>query len=579
MNVQRASIHRARSPLAAGVLGAVVLVGTAHAATITVNTANDELNGNGECALREAIVNANNNNTSGSTDCAAGEAPPVQDEIVFDPALDGTAISLSIPGTGEEAAMTGDLDITEELIVSGNGSAATVIDADGIDRVFQAFAITGIRDVTVQGGIGVLGAGIAGVDTNVALVDCVVRDNEIDGSGSPIMAFGGGGIGMVAGALLLQRCTVTDNVVREGAAGGGVLMTDEMFLGGATAEIFIAVDSRIIGNRVENATGNGGGGGLALSPSLNTVELRRTEVSGNSVSAEGGEARGGGVLLGDGPYELRNTTISGNSVTGNVRAAGGGVFVDPTFGGGVVPDRFIHNSTITDNRANESMGGVAFGGGLAVGSGALTVLVSNTIVAGNDAGGSADDCSGELASLGYVLLGSNAGCSFGPTPSASGMGDQVGDVAGGGEPIDPMLAPLADNGGPTRTHAPIEGSPAIDAGNPNPVMAAMPPVCEPGDQRGEPRPADGDGDGGAVCDIGAFEGVVAATGGAGGSGGGGMIAPLMLFLLAWLALARLLVADRIRACGVALHDASTTIAEAVRPAPDSEIRNRSGAQR
>lgn len=531
MKALQQRISRPRGPLCAWVFGmAALLVGTAHAAIITVNEAidDDPATDNGSCSLREAVIAANTNTAVDS--CLAGEVPP--DTISFDASLNGTPLTLSISGTGEDAAMTGDLDLTANVNLVGNGESQTVIDAGGIDRVIHAMARTGILDVTIQGGFSGTGGGVLATDAVVVLIDCVVRNNEVDGGGG-LLDIGGGGVAVLGGELRLQRCVVKDNAARGSSVGGGVLVSELAAPIGA----FVIEDTRIIGNRVENSSGGAGGGGVAVSvPSLPSVEIARTEISGNSVTAEGGEARGGGLLLDDGRYELRNTTISGNSVAGDVRAAGGGVYVNPTFGGGIVPDRFIHNSTITDNRADGSMGGVAFGGGLAVGSGALTVLVSNTIVAGNDAGGSADDCSGELASLGYVLLGSNAGCGFGPTPGASGMGDQVGDVAGGGEPIDPMLAPLADNGGPTRTHAPIEGSPAIDAGNPNPVMAAMPPVCESGDQRGESRPADDDGDGGAVCDIGAFEGSVAAAS-SGNGGGGGTLGPLLLACMAWLATA------------------------------------------
>ena len=69
---------------------------------------------------------------------------------------------------------------------------------------------------------------------------------------------------------------------------------------------------------------------------------------------------------------------------------------------------------------------------------------------------------------------------------------------------DPKLGPLTNNGGPTETRALLHGSPAIDAGNPA-TPGSGGNACEATDQRGVARPQDGDADGVATCDIGAFE--------------------------------------------------------------------------
>ena len=68
------------------------------------------------------------------------------------------------------------------------------------------------------------------------------------------------------------------------------------------------------------------------------------------------------------------------------------------------------------------------------------------------------------------------------------------------QPLSEILdTGLANNGGPTRTHALVAGSPAIDAVN----DGTCPPPAK--DQRGVSRPQDGNGDGGIACDIGSFE--------------------------------------------------------------------------
>lgn len=155
----------------------------------------------------------------------------------------------------------------------------------------------------------------------------------------------------------------------------------------------------------------------------------------------------------------------------------------------------LTNATIVNNIADSDNNGSGDGGGLYAYTDTVAALVnlSNVLLAGNtDLGGEAPDCGSTLTSLGYNLIQDPTGCVI--------SGTLTGVITG----TDPLLGPLQDNGGPTLTHAPLLGSPVIDAGNP-----AMPGsgngACEIVDQRGYVRPVDGDGNSSAICDIGAVE--------------------------------------------------------------------------
>jgi hypothetical protein len=80
---------------------------------------------------------------------------------------------------------------------------------------------------------------------------------------------------------------------------------------------------------------------------------------------------------------------------------------------------------------------------------------------------------------------------------ATGFGAASDQLGTSSDPLDPLLGPLANNGGPTQTHALLAGSPAIDKGDNTGAPAT--------DQRGVARPRDGDGNGSLLVDIGAFE--------------------------------------------------------------------------
>src|SRR5262249_44053384 len=132
------------------------------------------------------------------------------------------------------------------------------------------------------------------------------------------------------------------------------------------------------------------------------------------------------------------------------------------------------------------------GGGVSLVNAAMS-NVRNTIVARNlvDVAGLGPDLTGTFTSGGHNLIGDGTGAA-GFTNGSNG--DQVGSTA---NPIDPRLAPLAQNGGFTQTHALLSGSSAIDGGD---NMGAP-----PADQRGVSRPRDGNRDRARIVDIGAFE--------------------------------------------------------------------------
>jgi parallel beta-helix repeat protein len=159
---------------------------------------------------------------------------------------------------------------------------------------------------------------------------------------------------------------------------------------------------------------------------------------------------------------ITNCTISGNTAT----ASGGGIFNDDV---GTIT---LANSTISSNTATTSGGGIFNNGG--------TATLKNTIVANSTTGG---DCAGTALASNGNNLDSDGTCGLAA----------AGDLPN----TDPQLGPLADNGGPTQTHALLTGSPAIDAGNDA--------ACPVTDRRGVARPIDGDEDGTATCDMGAYE--------------------------------------------------------------------------
>lgn len=265
---------------------------------------------------------------------------------------------------------------------------------------------------------------------------------------------------------------------------------------------------RIIGDRNNNVdvtlrgltiTGGGsvqGGGGILL-PFFASLRLEDATVIGNEARISGAGSNGGGISA-DG-----RLTIIGSTIVGNKAGLGGGVFTSGTArierstisgnaadgGGGLASDFYsrvtVVNTTFTDNVATSR------GGGIWIFMDVLSTF-GNSIITGNIAPTGADcysvggSSNGAIASTGFNVFGTGSDC-------PSGTGDV--SVANASSVLE---ATLADNGGPTRTHALVMGSPAIDIGG----------TCGPTDQRGFATPADGDYDGTIACDAGSVEALV-----------------------------------------------------------------------
>ena len=233
---------------------------------------------------------------------------------------------------------------------------------------------------------------------------------------------------------------------------------------------FILIDSTIIGN---NASAFGGGIMNGAS-----FELIRVTVTDNQAASGAGIANDNATLM-----NIENSTISGNAAELN----GGGIYNAGTV--------YVFHSTITGNDASADPISPSGSGGGVFNMDGADFYFSDTILFGNYRRAifpTDNDCSGTLTTGDYNLLGTLDDCTL--------ADDQGLDLIG----VDPLLGTLADNGGPTQTRALQPGSPAIDAADPAGCYGIRNLLLTI-DQRGHPLPWDGDADGAAVCDIGAYE--------------------------------------------------------------------------
>ncbi len=326
--------------------------------------------------------------------------------------------------------------VTGTITITGNGAANTIVQAN-------AAANTATYRVFVVGGTG----------GNLTLDSLTVRHGRCNGSCAN-SAFLGGGI-LNNGTLTVTNSTLSGN---SAGAGGGIENS-------GTATL---TNSTLSGNSAINQYG----GGIH---NAGTLTVTNSTLSNNSATSQGGGIYNNGTLL-----TVTNSTLSGNSAT----TAGGldnyttAMLTNSTVSGNSATNAggisnnnsatlTMTNSTISNNSATN--GGGIYNQG--------TLNYANTIIANSTTGADCVNSGGTIGTNTNNLVEDNS-CS----PALSG---------------DPALGALANNGGPTFTHALLSSSATLGAGSNT--------VCDdnPGpnnlDQRGVTRPQSGN------CDIGAFE--------------------------------------------------------------------------
>ena len=327
------------------------------------------------------------------------------------------------------------------LIVNGSTFQSNTA-LDGGGLFNNSGATATLNFVTFQGNTGGYGGGLENSGA-ITINDSLFNLNVVTGSG--------GGIWNLGGTVTLNRTTISNNSAYEG---GGINTY------GADLQITKA-------NIVDNiATGTHGGG---IYHGGGTAFITDATISGNQANAA--TANGGGIYQNsDDNLTLTNVTLADNQAG----MLGGGFY---HFGRYAI----LTNVTIANNLA-----GVA--GDAIYEDSPMTPLNPGIVQIGNSVIlGSANNCDGGMfQSFGYNL--SQGTCAS--LVHATDQDNYVGSL---------NLSPLASNGGvyPMQTMMPTAGSPLIDAGDNT--------ICPSTDQRGQARPLDGDGNGSALCDIGAVE--------------------------------------------------------------------------
>ena len=444
--------------------------------TLTVNTTTDENNSAEEgegLSLREAISIANQS--------------PENNHIIE---LQGGAIYNLNVDSGDPNDNHLDIE-TGNVTIMASGNERAIIDAGGLanpDIVLHIFgdANVSLENLTITGGvaegndeIGSIGEGGGLFIGDTSIVN--ITNSLITGNSAT--SVGGGISSSIESTVTLIDSEISNN--QAGNNGGGII---------SRSRNFTLRNSIIAGNSatgVSSGSTFARGGGIIVA--YGTTNILETTISENNSQEGGGVAvtnaevniysstissntssnSGGGIDVIESSRESQPlVTVVNSTVSGNASGSfGGGIYFNyPTLyrsGSDIVV--FVENSTITNNTANNNINNITGGAGGGIGTGQNNrIALRNSIVTGNFDG--RDNTPSDVSGFFYtdLIFGVSEREVIGNSNNIIGTLDRVTGTIGTGSDIvggDPLLTPLQDNGGATQTHALLENSPAIDAGN------------------------------------------------------------------------------------------------------------------
>jgi predicted outer membrane repeat protein len=425
------------SLLVGGVAGALVLAPQAGAATTytVTNTADS-----GAGSLRQALDDSNNN---------AGA-----DIIVFDAGSAGT-ITLT----------TGQLDISDDVTITGLGAADSIISGNNNSRIFYIYnyndpLTVSISGLTMTDGASAnYGGAIANWGNDLTLSSVVLTGNETTGTGGAIHSQISASPNTDSNApLTIIDSEISDNTAGESGGGlnlykvGNVTITNTVVSGNETLYGGGGIYTKYAGNvtidssTFDQNTAGGDGGGL-YATFTDSFTMTNSTVSGNQATD------GGGLELGkNGDVLIANSTIANN--VGDPNGGNGALYSWESTG-----DISIIFCTISGNASSTSTVRLAS-------DSPYKIEITGTIMSDNltDAGYGTQavellltevyqsaDAPSELTLSSSLIMGTTAG-------------DPLIDGGGNVNGVSAQLGVLADNGGATFTMEPASGSPVIDAG-------------------------------------------------------------------------------------------------------------------